>query len=99
MPLLAMTGALTPALAGYDIHWWHIAVAGVVAVLAAVGLYFGGRWALPYIKRWSLTRQILTAGAALLVLAGGAYAIYKALERPADVLNEDAAFHKEEPKP
>jgi outer membrane protein assembly factor BamB len=94
-----MTRVLTTALGGYDIHWWHVAIALVVAGLGVAALYFGGRWAWPRVRAWSHGQQALAGIAAIALVAGAAYAIYKALDRPGDVLNTDAAFHrKKEPK-
>ena len=90
---------LIPALGGYDIQWWHVAIAIVAGAAACVGAFFAVRALRPVVSRWSRGQQIAAAGAVVLVVAGGAYAIYKALERPEDVLNQDVEFvHKKKPK-
>jgi outer membrane protein assembly factor BamB len=89
---------LITALGGYDIHWWHVAIAVVVGAAACVGAFFAARALRPTVSRWSRTQQIAAAGAVVLVLAGAGYGLYKAFDRPGDVLNEDVAFEKKEPK-
>jgi outer membrane protein assembly factor BamB len=92
-------GLLITALAGYDLHWWHFALAGVVGIAVLIGGFFAARALAPTFKRWSRTQQIGAVAAVVLVLAGGAYAIYKAVERPGDVLNTDVDFERpEEPR-
>jgi outer membrane protein assembly factor BamB len=95
-----MTRVLTTALAGYDIHWWHVALGLVAAAIGGAVVFFAGRrWIWPTFRRWSTWQQVLAASATVLVMAGAAFALYKALERPGDVSNPDAAFHKEHKKP
>jgi outer membrane protein assembly factor BamB len=73
----------------------------LLAAGAVVGLavaFFAGRWALPRIRAWSTRQQMLAGLATVAVLAGAAYAIYTAVDRPEDVVNEDAEFEKEKKK-
>lgn len=85
--------SLITAVAGYDIHPWQIAVGVVAAGIVAVGGFFlVRRFLWPTISQWSLAQQLALAAAVVLALAGGAYAISKALDRPGDVLNEDVDF-------
>ena len=86
-------------LGGYDVEWWHVAIAVVAAGVLAVGGYFAIRKLGPIISQWSRGQQAAAAGAAVLVLAGAAYGIYKALERPGDVYNANVGFdEKKKPK-
>ncbi len=85
-------------LGGYDVEWWHLAIAAVAGAAVLVGGYFAGRRLWPIVSEWSRTQQLAAAGAAILALGGAGYAIAKALERPEDVYNEDVAFKKEKPK-
>src|SRR5215212_4510044 len=51
-------------------------------------------------RSWSVRRRVITVGAAVLVLAGAAVAgALVLLERPADVSDPNAAFHKKAQKP
>jgi outer membrane protein assembly factor BamB len=85
------------ALGGYDLHWWHFAVAAVVGAAALVGGYFAWRkWLWPVVGKWTRWQQASAAGAVILVIAGAAYAIYKGTDRPGDVTNTDVSF--KEPK-
>jgi outer membrane protein assembly factor BamB len=85
------------ALGGYDLHWWHFAIAAVVGAAALVGGYFAWRrWVWPAVSKWSRWQQGSAAGAIVLVIAGAAYAIYQSTDRPGDVTNTDVTF--EEPK-
>jgi outer membrane protein assembly factor BamB len=91
--------SLITALAGYDLHWWHVALAGVVGVAALVGGFFAWRALGPRIKQWSRVQQAGAAAAVVLVLAGAAYAVYQGVDRPGDVLNTDVDFERpEEPR-
>jgi outer membrane protein assembly factor BamB len=84
------------ALAGYDLQWWHFALAGVAAVVVVVGGFFAGRRLLPVVRGWTRLQQAGAAAAVVLVLAGIAYAVYTAVDRPGDVLNEDVDFERSE---
>ena len=91
--------SLITALGGYDVRPWHIAVGVAVAAVVVVGGFLlVRRFLWPTISKWTLTQQLALAGAVVLVAAGGAYAVYKALDRPGDVLNEDVEFKAEKPE-
>lgn len=89
--------SLIPALGGYDLQWWHVALAiGVLAALSGVFVALGGlrllRRVWQRVSQWSRTKQIAAAAALVLGIAGLAFAIYKQFDRPGDVLNEDVGF-------
>jgi outer membrane protein assembly factor BamB len=96
--------SLIIGLGGYDVKAWHVAVAVGAAVLV-VGAFvaFGG---IGLLKRgWARFRALSTAkqagsvAAVLLVIAGAAYGISKAVDRPGDVFNADVGFEdKKKPK-
>jgi outer membrane protein assembly factor BamB len=81
------------ALGGYDLHWWHVAIAAVVGAAALVGGYFAWRrWLWPSISKWTRWQQAAAAGAVVLAIAGAAYAVYQGTDRPEDVTNTDVTF-------
>jgi outer membrane protein assembly factor BamB len=83
------------ALGGYDLHWWHFALAALVGAAALVGGYFAWRrWLWPIVGKWKRWQQVSAAGAVVLALAGAAYAIYKGNDRPEDVTNTDVSFEE-----
>lgn len=91
------------ALGGYDLHWWHVAIAAVVGAAALVAGYFAWRrWLWPSISKWARWQQVAAASAVVLAIAGAAYAIYQGTDRPEDVTNTDVTFkppkHKKKPK-
>lgn len=92
-------GTLTPALAGIDLQWWHFALAAAVGAAALVGGYFAWRRLKPIVSRWSRTQQASALGVIVLAIAGAAYAIYKASDRPEDVTNTDVTFQAPKKKP
>jgi outer membrane protein assembly factor BamB len=100
--------SLIIALGGYDVKAWHVAVTvGAAVVLVGAFIAFGGIGLLR--RGWARFRAMSTAkqagSVALLVLAiaGAAYGIYKAVDRPGDVYNADVGFEEEKkpkkPKP
>ena len=95
---MAVGSLITPALAGYDIHWWHIALGLVVAAAACVGGFYAFRALRPIVGKWSTAQQIGAAAGVVLVIGAAAYGIYKHFERPGDVQNLDAPFEQKEPK-
>ncbi|MEO8092678.1 MAG: PQQ-binding-like beta-propeller repeat protein [bacterium] len=90
--------ALITALGGYDVHWWHIALAVVVAAAVCVGGFFAVRALWPVVSEWSRWQQAGAAGVIALAIAGAAYAIYGFNDRPSDVLNEGVDFEQNEPE-
>jgi outer membrane protein assembly factor BamB len=90
--------ALITALGGYDVQWWHVALAVVAAGVVVVGGFFAVRALRPVVSRWSRWQQAGAVGAVVLAIAGVAYAIYNSNDRPADVLNESVDFEDKEPK-
>lgn len=90
-------GTLYIALAGYDVQWWHVAlallvVAGIGAAFVALG---GWRKARELVAGWSWAQRGAVAAGVLLALGGIAFGIYKALDRPGDVFDADADFERE----
>lgn len=85
-------------LGGYDVHWWHVAIAAVVGAAVLVGGYFGVRKLWPIVSKWSRGQQAAAAAGVVVVIAGAAFGIYKALERPDDVYNANVGFEEKPDK-
>jgi len=90
--------ALITALGGYDVQWWHIALAVVVAAAVCVGGFLAARALWPVVSGWPRWQQAGAAGAIVLAIAGAAYAVYNSNDRPSDVLNESVDFEQKEPE-
>jgi outer membrane protein assembly factor BamB len=91
-----MVGSLDiTALAGVDLSTTQVVLIAAGGIALAVGAFFAARWAWPHVRGWSRGRQIAAGAASVLVVAAGAYALYTALDRPDDVLNEDVPFKAE----
>ena len=95
--------SLIIGLGGYDVQWWHGALALVAAAVVVGGFFaLGGmrllRRAWEGFRGWSRWQQVGAVGAAVLVVAGAAFGIYKLLERPGDVYNANVGFEREDKK-
>ena len=91
--------SLIIGLGGYDVQWWHLAIAAVVGVAVLVGGFFAARRLWPIVSKWSRAQQVAVVAAVVVVLGGAGYAIAKALDRPEDVYNADIGFEEKTKKP